>query len=170
MSKLQEQFNLILKKIEERIKDEEELNFIKEQIAEISMLYIDKLNKIMDLSEKRVNQVYENQKMLEEKMTIIEKGMNNIQKELFVEEEFDFEIVCPYCNYEFVSDIGSDIKEVECPECHNIIELDWNQEEEDCQGHCGGCHGCGEEDEQQELKEEQQEVQTNNEKEEDEDM
>ena len=170
MSKLQEQFNAILAKIEERIQNEEELNFIKERIAEISMLYIDELNKIIDLSERRVNQVYENQKKLEEKMTMIEKGMTNIQKELFLEEEFDFEIVCPYCNYEFISDIGSDIKEVECPECQNIIELDWNQEEEDCEGHCGGCHGCGEEDEQQELKEEQQEVQTNNEKEEDEDM
>ena len=56
MSKLQEKFNSIIAKIEERIQDQEELKFIKEQIAEISMLYIDELNKVIDVSEKRVNQ------------------------------------------------------------------------------------------------------------------
>ena len=132
MSKLQDNFNAIMAKIKERITDEEELEFIKQQIAELSMIYIDELNKIMDLSERRVNQIYENQKMLEQKMNELEKGVNTIEKELFVEEEYDFEIVCPYCNYEFVTDINSTKKEIQCPECHNTIELDWNAEEHDC--------------------------------------
>lgn len=149
MSKLQDNFNAIIAKIEERIQDPEELDFIKQQIADISMLYIDELNKVMDLSERRVNQVYENQKILEKKIAEVEKGMATIEKELFVEDEYDFEIVCPYCNHEFVSDIDSKLKEVECPECHNIIELDWNQEDEhDCAGHCGSCGGCGHEEEE----------------------
>ena len=146
MSKLRDEFHAILAKIEERITDEEELNFIKEQIAAISMLYVDELNKIMDLSEKRVNQIYENQRLLEQKMAGIEKTMDTIEKELFVEEEeYDFEIVCPYCNHEFATDIGTENKEIECPECHNVIELDWNQEEDSqCEGHCGSCCGCEE--------------------------
>lgn len=38
--------------------------------------------------------------------------------------------------------------EIKCPECNNIIELDWNDEEEDCcSGHCSSCHGCGSEEE-----------------------
>lgn len=152
MSQLQDNFNAIIAKIEERIQDPEELDFIKQQIADISMLYIDELNKVMDLSERRVNQVYENQKILEKKLAEVEKGMATIEKELFVEDEYDFEIVCPYCNYEFVSDIDSNKKEVECPECHNIIELDWNQEaEHDCAGHCGSCGGCGHEEEDEEV-------------------
>ena len=32
--------------------------------------------------------------------------------------------------------------EIECPECHNLIELDWNEEE--CGGCCSGCDGCEE--------------------------
>ncbi len=144
VSKLQDNFNAIIKKIEKRITDKEELDFIKQQIADLSMLYIDELNKIMDLSERQVNQVYENQKILEKKLADVERGMNNIEKELFVEDEYDFEIVCPYCNHEFVADIDSNKKEVECPECHNIIELDWNNDDHECGGHCGGCHGCGE--------------------------
>lgn len=154
MSKLQDKFNTIISKIEERIKDQEELDFIKQQLADLSMMYIDELNKIMDISEKRVNQVYENQKILEKKMSEIEKGMDTINKELFVEEEYDFEILCPYCNHEFLTDINSEKKEVECPECHNTIELDWNnQEEHDCGGHCGSCDGCGHEEDVYEQEE-----------------
>lgn len=142
MSRLQENFNAIMAKIEERITDEEELKFIKQQMIDLSMIYIDELDKIMELSEKRVKQIYENQKMLEQKMDMLEKGVNTIEKELFVEEEYDFEIVCPYCNYEFLTDINSNKKEIECPECHNIIELDWNNEDHNCSGHCGSCDGC----------------------------
>ncbi len=159
MSKLQDNFNLIMAKIEEKITNTEDLDFIKQQIANISMLYIDELNKIIDLSERRVNQVYENQRMLEKKLTDLEKGMTTIEKELFVEDDYDFEIVCPYCNYEFLTDINSDKNEIECPECHNIIELDWNAEESDCSdGHCNSCKGCThEQDEEKETTQEQDE-------------
>ena len=151
MSQLQDKINAIISEIEEKIKNEEELNFIKQKIADISIIYIDELDKIMEISQKRINQVYENQKTIENKIAELEKGMNTIEKELFVEDEYDFEIVCPYCNYEFLTDLNSDKKEIECPECHNTIELDWNQEENDCSGHCGGCCGCGSDhDEEQE--------------------
>ncbi len=156
MSQLQDNFNAIIAKIEERITNADELNFIKEQIAGISMLYIDELNKIMDLSERRVNKVFENQKILEKKLEDIEKNMSNIKEELFVEDEYDFEIICPYCNHEFVSDIDSKNKEVKCPECGNIIELDWNEEEHDCGGHCGSCGGCGHEEECDDPEEQQE--------------
>lgn len=146
MSVLQDKFNAIIAKIEERITAPEELEFVKQQIVDLSMIYMDEINKIMDLSERRVNQVYENQKILEKKMAEIERGMSTIEKELFVEDEYDFEIVCPYCNHEFLTDINSGKKEVECPECHNVIELDWNEEEHECSGHCGSCGECGTEE------------------------
>lgn len=157
MSKLQDSFKEIIAKIEERITDEEELKFIKQQMIDLSMIYLDELDKIMNLSERRVQQIYENQKMLEQKMNELEKGVNTIEKELFVEEEYDFEIVCPYCNYEFLTDINSSKKEIECPECHNTIELDWNGEEHDCGGHCGTCAGC-EHDEEENNKENTAEI------------
>jgi DNA repair exonuclease SbcCD ATPase subunit len=148
MSKIQEDFNAIIAKIEERITDEEELNFVKQQIADISMLYITELNRVIEHSDSKIRDMLEKQKRLEEKQEELEKAFDNIEKELFVgEDEYDFEIVCPYCNHEFVTDMGSAIKEVECPECHNKIELDWNDDEEECGGHCGGCCGdCGHDD------------------------
>ncbi len=39
---------------------------------------------------------------------------------------------------QFVTDIDSEInEEVECPECHNVIELDWNEGE--CSHECSDC-------------------------------
>lgn len=170
MSVLQDKFNAIIAKIEERITDKEELDFIKEQIVDLSMIYMEEIDKIMDLSERRVNQVYENQKILEKKMAEIEKGMSTIEKELFVEDEYDFEIVCPYCNYEFLTDINSGKKEVECPECHNVIELDWNEEEHECGGHCGSCGGCGTEEDYEDDAENDEDIEENDEEEDNEDM
>lgn len=107
------------------------------------MLYIDELNKVIDFSEKKVEQVIKSQKVLEKKVSELEGIISSMEKELFVEDEYDFEITCPYCNYEFVTDINSDKTEIECPECHNLIELDWNHEEgHDCGGQCGACAGC----------------------------
>jgi UDP:flavonoid glycosyltransferase YjiC (YdhE family) len=66
------------------------------------------------------------------------------------EDGFDFEIVCPYCNYEFIIDMAENKTEIECPECKNTIELDWtgdvDNEHHDCSGDCHGCHGCNDED------------------------
>lgn len=152
MSELQDKFKQIISNIEERIQDKEELEFIKEQIATISVLFLDQLDKVVDLSTSRLDEVVENQRKLNEKVMQVEKVMGNIEKDIYLDDNYDFEIVCPYCNHEFTSDFSAEVKEeVECPECHNIIELDWNQEEEEgCSGHCGCCdEECGQDDEQE---------------------
>ena len=62
------------------------------------------------------------------------------------EDGFDFEIICPYCNAEFIADVESK-SNIKCPECQNTIELDWNGGEEinPCSGHCSSCSSkCGE--------------------------
>ena len=77
------------------------------------------------------------------------KDMNekDIEDDIYEEEGFDFEIVCPYCEHEFVIDTSEDKTEIKCPECKNIIELDWSgnldDEDDGCSGNCCGCSGCG---------------------------
>lgn len=77
--------------------------------------------------------------------------MNKIEKELYITDEdndnYDFEIVCPYCNCEFEIELKELNQDVKCPECHNVIELDWNEEESSCHGDCSCCHGECDEDE-----------------------
>mgnify|MGYP007042768822 CR=1 FL=1 len=82
---------------------------------------------------------------------ILWNRINEIETDIYeVEDEnnnFDFEIVCPYCDYEFTTSIEGRT-EIVCPKCNNVIELDWNDDDEDdcCAGHCHSCHGCGEEE------------------------
>jgi len=152
MSALQDKFNAIVKKIENRIEDKELLDFVKQQVADISILFIDQLDKVVDLSQSRLDELIEHEKEITKKVVQLEQSVRNMEREFFVDESCDFEIVCPYCNYEFVSDFSQSLKEeVECPECHNIIELDWNNQDDahECLGHCCSCDSeCGQEEEE----------------------
>ena len=94
------------------------------------------------------------QQQIEEKMSKMQNVIDNIEKDIYAEDGFDFEIVCPYCNYEFIIDVDENKTEVQCPECNNTIELDWTgdlDDESGCLGDCHGCHGCGNEDEDDDM-------------------
>ena len=91
-----------------------------------------------------MNQIMQTQQQLEAKMGKMEQIIDNIEKDIYSDEGFDFEIVCPYCDAEFVVDEDDERTEVKCPNCNNIIELDWTDEEDGCSaGGCSHCHGCG---------------------------
>ena len=83
----------------------------------------------------------------------MQQVIDNIEKDIYSEDGFDFEIVCPYCENEFIIDVDENKTEVKCPECQNIIELDWSGDVEDdgeqgtCHGgSCQGCSGCSDDD------------------------
>ena len=92
------------------------------------------------------------QEELAQKMDKMEQIMDHIEQDIYSDDGFDFEIVCPYCNYEFVIDVDENKTEIECPECNNIIELDWSGDLDDdhhgCSGSCSSCHGCGDDEEE----------------------
>lgn len=152
MSKLSEEYLKILQDIEKNISNEEEKKYVLKKIADLSSLYMDIVDRITDMSTKKMNDI-------EEKVERVTNTVNLIKKDIYEDDEYDFEIVCPYCNHEFVADVEDELKEeIECPECHNIIELDWDGDSDGCDGHCSscghhdeheGCHcdECDEEDE-----------------------
>ena len=46
--------------------------------------------------------------------------------------EIDVEpINCPYCNSRFLIEYDNTQKEIKCPDCKNIIELDWDEFDDD---------------------------------------
>ena len=97
-----------------------------------------------------IAKLQENQKQILEKIEKMQAVLDNIEKDIYSEDGFDFEIICPYCNYEFIIDLDENKTEVECPECKNTIELDWtgdvDNQSNDCSGSCHGCHGCDDEE------------------------
>lgn len=153
MSVLSDNYKRIISEIEARISNPEELEFVKEKVSELSMLFMDIIDSLTEKADEKIRQIEEKQKQIEAKMEQVESAVNEIESDIYLEEDgnFDFEIVCPYCNHEFVAEINGK-NEIACPECNNMIELDWNEDEESegCSGHCCSCHGCGEDFEEDE--------------------
>ena len=160
MGTLKNEYKSFLDDIEKNIKDKEDLEYIKRRFASFVDVVLDQMDYIMDYKEEEMAKLEETQTELKNRMEQMQQVINNIEKDIYSEDGFDFEIVCPYCNYEFIIDVDENKTEIECPECQNIIELDWSgdvdeetqQEETEpndqntCQGDCHGCHGCNDED------------------------
>ncbi len=160
MGTLKNEYKSFLDDIEKNIKDKDDLEYIKRRFTSFVDVVLDQMDYIMDYKEEEMAKLEETQNELNNKMEQMQQVINNIEKDIYSEDGFDFEIVCPYCNYEFIIDVDENKTEIECPECQNIIELDWSgdvdeetQQEEiepndqnTCQGDCHGCHGCNDED------------------------
>ncbi len=140
MSKLSDEYLKIIKDIEKHISNEEERKYVLNKVSELSSLYIDLIDRVTDISCSRIDELEAYQDKLEAKVAKVKQTLDLIKKDIYEDEEYDFEIVCPYCNHEFVADVEEELKEeIECPECHNIIELDWDGEEDECDGCCSSC-------------------------------
>lgn len=143
MTGLKEEYTKFLADLEKNIKNEEDLNYIKQRFASFVDVIIDQMEKIITYKEVKMQQLEDTQKELQDKLSKMENIIDNIEKDIYAEDGFDFEIVCPYCNYQFETEFDENQKEVKCPECNNVIELDWSCDD-DCEDHCGdGCDSCG---------------------------
>ena len=159
MSELSNKYREIMDEIDKKITDEEQLNFVKSKVSEISIIFIDIIDRLSKVIDEKVIDIEKGQKSIEKKLAKVQNAIDVIEKDIY-DDNMETEIVCPYCNNEFLAELNDeDESEIECPECHNIIELDMNGDIEDeflgCSGNCHSCGGCGVE---------------NNEDEEDEDM
>lgn len=154
MSNLKENFNKIVEDLDNKIESKKDLEYIKSQIYNLSIIFMDELDKISELNLDKMNKIVEKHKELAKRMQSLEEKMDKLQKDIYLEddEDINFEIICPYCNAEFEVDMSEEIKnEIKCPECENTIELDWNGDDEGCGGHCHGCHGCSDESNEDNL-------------------
>ena len=156
MSVFKDNYTSFLKDMEENIKNKEDLEYIKKRFEQLynQIESSSSNNKIAEM-ENKLKDLENKQNEIDEKFERIEEVVSNIEKDIYSEEGFDFEIVCPYCNYEFVIDVDEEKTEVECPECKNIIELDWSGDLDydhlGCNGGCSSCHGCGPDDEDDDM-------------------
>lgn len=154
MSDINGKYKQIMEDIENNIKDSETLDFVKDKFSELSMLFIDMLDRVTRLTGNKIQELETKQQEILGKINSVQSIVDSIESDIYEDDDnYEFEIVCPYCNYEFTADIEDESKEeIQCPECHNTIELDWNPEEElgGCPGSCSHCaSGCVAEDEEE---------------------
>lgn len=152
MSELSNRYQQIMKELQTNIKDEKDKEFVTNKFQELSMMFMDVIDRLTYLTDLRIKEVESQQKEIDQKMAKIQKAVDGIESDIYEDDDtYEFEIICPYCNHEFVTDINSEVNtEVECPECHNIIELDWNgEDDEECGHDCSCCeHDCGSEEDE----------------------
>ena len=152
MAKLREEYNNFLKDVEKNLKNKEDLEYVKVRFSMFVDKVIDEMDMLIDYKTQKMNELEQKQKEIDDKMSKMQQIIDNIEKDIYSDEGFDFEIICPYCDNQFVIDVDEDKTEVECPVCNNIIELDLSgdvEEDTDCNGSCPGCHGCDEESEEE---------------------
>lgn len=158
MSNLNKKYEEVLHNLENNIKNSKDLEYAKEQLRELTEFFINEMETLQEKTTKTIDELSQKQTELEDKMKFLEKSVKEIENDIYeADDVYDLEIVCPYCNYEFVLEDDTEKEEVECPECGNIIEIDWDGEsfEEGCGGHCSSCGSqCGmeEDDEDDEPK------------------
>ncbi len=132
-------FKSIIADINDNIHDEKEREYINKKVAELSMLNMKIIEEITSVMKNKIDNIEKSQKLIENKLNHIEASVTGIENDMY-NDEFDFEIVCPYCNTQFVADIESK-SDIKCPECQNVIELDWgNDDNGGCTGHCSMCN------------------------------
>lgn len=120
-------FKEVIKNLEENITNKADLLYAKSQVAEISMIYLDELEKMESSYKQKIA-------MCEHRLDELEIEIQRLDNEIFQDEndETDLEpIICPYCNTNFFIEFDNTKKEIKCPDCKNVIELDWGNFEDD---------------------------------------
>lgn len=157
MKNIKNEYKSFLDDIEKNIKNKEDLEYVKKRFTAFLDQVLDEINSIIEYKKEEVEELEKRQQEIERKMSKMQSIIDNIEKDIYAEDGFDFEIICPYCNHEFIIDVDENKTEIECPECNNLIELDWSGDVDDepsvggCLGDCHGCHGCGSEDEDDDM-------------------
>ena len=167
MSDIKGKYKKILEDLESNIKDKEDLAIAKEKFMELTVVFMDIVDRLTYLTDEWIKDIEEKQIEINNRINNVQSIVDGIEEDIYDEDEegYEFEIVCPYCNYEFTTDITDEEKdEIKCPQCNNIIELDWNSDEEySCSGNCSHCHG-------EEVAEDDEKYKNKEDKNEDEDM
>ena len=124
MDILKEEYKKFLEDIERKITNKEELEYVKLKFVSFVDKIMDQIENIVDYKEEKFLKLEKEQKQLEDKMQKMQQIIENIEKDIYAEDGFDFEIICPYCNYEFIIDVDENKTEIKCPECDNNIRND----------------------------------------------
>lgn len=149
MSDLQQKFKSIIDELDKNLKNKEDIEYVKGQIYKICVMFLDEFDKLEEQNNQKIDNLVEKYAAMEERMIEMENFMDKLEKDIYDNEEDDveeIEIKCPYCAADVIVDITDSLKnEISCPECNNIIELDWGNDEG-----CGnGCEHCHHHDEQE---------------------
>lgn len=128
---LKNEMNAFFKDIDENIKNEDDLIYVKSRTAKLVDFIVDEIEKIIDYKEEKLNAIIKKQEQEDLKIKELSEKIDTVYEDIYDEPSDEFLISCPYCNNEFDAEIDEESDEIRCPECGNLIELDWNGNPDD---------------------------------------
>ena len=112
MSDIKGKYKKILEDLENNIKNPEDLQFAKEKLMELSLIFMDIIDRLTTLTDARIREIEDKQEEINNKINNVQSIVDEIEGDIYEDDEnYEFEIVCPYCNYEFTTDIADEEKE-----------------------------------------------------------
>lgn len=137
MSDFNKKYQEIITELEKNIKDTNELNLIKGKLSELVIFLTDRISKSVDM-ESNIGKIDRNLKRLQRRIYDIENDiymdsdefsddLEEMGYDQMHDNDYEFEITCPYCDYEFITDNSyKNQVAIRCPKCNKVIELDWS--------------------------------------------
>lgn len=148
MSDFEKEYQKIINELEKEIANKKDLEIARKKLYNIYEYII---NKEAD-NKLNIKNVLENQEQMREDIDKLKKAVLNIEEDIYEDfdesnyhsqfdnfyktdkmhdNDYEFEITCPYCNYDFIAD-NSYINKIQipCPKCKRIIDLDWSSANE----------------------------------------
>jgi DNA-directed RNA polymerase subunit RPC12/RpoP len=128
---LKNEMSAFFKDIDDNIKNQDDLIYVKTRTAKLVDFIADEIEKIIDYKEEKLNAIIKKQEQEDLKIKELSEKIDTVFEDIYDEPSDEFLISCPYCNNEFDAEIDEDSDEIRCPECGNLIELDWNGNPDD---------------------------------------
>ena len=120
---LDKKYNEVIEDLKKNMESPVDSEYARKVITDLTITYLDELNKIEKSYEQKI-------KLCTSRLEELEERIMSLEEEIF-EGEDCLSIICPYCNATILLDSLTQDKEIECPECNNMIELDWGSDEDD---------------------------------------
>ena len=120
---LDKKYNEVIENLSKNMESEADSAYARKVITELTLTYLDEINKIEKMYEKRLQ-------ICGLKLSDLEARIKSLEDEVIDEEDL-ITISCPYCNASIMLDTIEQEDEIICPDCNNIIELDWSEIEEE---------------------------------------
>ena len=140
---INDEYEQIISDIEKNISNEKEFQFVKDKITKLTILFMNTIDNIIEGSQEKINNIEEKQISIQKQINIIQNKVDDLEKDFYEDEDYEFDVICPYCNHQFTTDIDlEENSEIKCPECKNIIELDWNEWEDKERNFNCSCNNC----------------------------
>lgn len=137
LDELGDEMKRYIKDLEDNIETEKDLKYICDRSRILFNVIFSVFNRLANQEDENIKEIKRRQKKhekrmeeIESKMEYLDENIEHIYKDIYEDEEGDFQIICPYCNYEFSADIDENEVEIFCPDCNNPIELDWSENTE----------------------------------------